>query len=198
MFKAGEADVCPSCGLGLSDIAKLPPSYEAKLEDDFPEKPGWETLPLLYWRRGRLPLLIAAVAGVAFFFLPWIHETAPDRFDFTGFELARRLVWMWACVVSWGMLVPILMARRSIVGMRGARVVTALFCAIPLLSTIVLMVAPPRPPQNLHFPFAFHFGIGMWATLGLAIAALPFGLTFGGRMDEARPSKASGQHEDMN
>ena len=198
MFQAGEADLCPSCGLALSDLAKLPPSYEAKLEDDWPDKPEWETLPLLYWRRGRLALLIAAVIGVVLFFLPWIHETAPDRYDFTGFELARRLVWMWACAVSWGMLIPVVLARRSVARMRSARVAASLFCAIPLVSAVVLMLAPPHPPPNLRIAFAFHFGIGLYGTVVVAALVLPFAIKFGGRIDDLPTQKGHGRHEHLN
>ena len=37
MFAAEEARACPECGLGLQALAKLPPSYDAQLED--PEEP---------------------------------------------------------------------------------------------------------------------------------------------------------------
>jgi hypothetical protein len=197
MFKTGEAQICPSCGLALSDITKLPPSYEASLEDDWPEKPEWQTLPLLYWRRGRLVLFAAALAGVGCFFLPWIHETAPDRFDFSGVELARRLVWMWACPVSWAMLVPIVLVRRSVARMRGARAAAGLFCGLPLLSAAILILAPPHPPPNLRYPFAFHFGMGLYATLVLAVVSLPFAVTFGGRLDDLPMPKGGGRHEHL-
>ncbi len=184
MFPVGETKVCPSCGLKLEQMSRLPPSYEASLEPDWPEKPEYEPLGWLYWRRGRLALLVAAALGMTAFFLPWIHETTPEIMTLTGFQMARRLGWMWACAVSWGVLIPTVLSRRSVAGMRGARVAVALFCAIPLVTALVLLIRPPAPPPNLRYPFAFHFGAGLWATLAVSLAALPFAVRFGGKLDD--------------
>jgi hypothetical protein len=184
MFGAGEAQVCPSCGLPLAPVAKLPASYEAQLETEWPEKPEWEPLPWTYWRRGRAALTGFALAGAVAFFLPWIHQTAPDLVTLSGFDIARRVGWIWACLVSWGMLLPTVLSRRSVATMRGARAATGLFVGIPAVSALVLLLRPPRPPANIHFPFAIHFGLGLYATLALAIVALPFAVRFGGRLDD--------------
>ena len=68
LFEPGEASTCPDCGLGLKDLGKLPPSYDAKVE--YPEEPippHMETLPWTYTGRNRALLLILAAAGLAWF-----------------------------------------------------------------------------------------------------------------------------------
>jgi magnesium-transporting ATPase (P-type) len=180
MFEAGEADACPSCGLALESVAKLPPSYEAELETELPEAPEWRTLPWWTWRRGRGALLLCAVAGAVLFFLPWIRVTIPDPADLSCFELSRRLGWTWACLVSWLTLIPTVLSRRSVAGMRGARAVAALFCAVPMVTALVLLL---RTPSRGLVPLRFTYGVGLWATVVLALIALPFAVRFGGRLD---------------
>jgi hypothetical protein len=198
MFRSGEAETCPACGLELSDMTRLPPSYEGSLEEDWPEKPQFQDLPLLYWKRGRLALLLAAVAGVALFFAPWIHQTAPEVDTLSGFDMARRLGWMWGVAVSWAMLVPVVLSRRSVDRMRGARVITSIFCAIPLLAGVILLLRPPRPPPLLHIAIAFHYGLGLYGTMALSLAAIPFALMFGGRVDTLPTTRGHGSHEHLN
>ena len=198
MFASGEAKVCPACGLALADVAALPPSYEATLEEDWPDKPEWEDLPWLYWRRGRLALLVAALVGLGLFFVPWIQETAPEIETLSGFDMARRLGWIWAVAVSWGMLIPIVLSRRSVARMRGARVISSVFCAIPVITGAILLLLPPRPPPRLHIPVAFHYTYGLYATVALALVALPFALWFGGKIDDLPMPKGHGTHEHLN
>lgn len=198
MFPRGEAGVCPSCGLKLEEMSKLGPSYDAVIEADWPEKPEYEPLGFWYWRRGRLALAAAAALGLAAFFLPWIHETTPEILTLTGFQLARRLGWLWACAVSWGVLIPTVLSRQSVARMRGARVAAALFCAIPLVSALVLLATPPAPPPNLRYPFAFHFGAGLWATIAVSLLSLPFAVRFGGKTDDLPMARGTSAGEVVN
>lgn len=193
MFRAGEAEVCPACGLALEPLAKLGPSYDAQIESDWPSEPEWEPLPFTYVGRGRAALMLASAIGAILFFLPWIRETAPDLVDLSGYDIAHRLGWLWACLVSWAMLVPILLSRRSVMRMRGARAAVSLFCAIPLIGALVLLSVPPRPPSNIRFPFAFHFGYGLYGTIVLALLALPFAVSFGGRVGVQKEAQGNGK-----
>lgn len=183
MFEAGEARTCPACGLGLQALSKLPPSYEALNED--PEEavpPHMEALPWTYLGRGRGLLLALAVLGFAAFFAPWIHETAPELQQLSGFGLARRLGWIWAPAVAFFVMVPLVLTRRSIYKMRGARV------AVAFLATVVLTAVAMRlsftPTGTLLRPVRFTWGYGIYATGAIALATLIAAARFGGRLDD--------------
>jgi hypothetical protein len=184
MFQSGEVEVCPACGLPVTDVTKLPPSYEARLEPDFVKEPEHEKLPFTYWRRGRAALVVASVAGLALFFAPWIVETVPEIETLRGVDLADRLKWMWACPAAWFVLMPAALSRLTLDKMRGARVIASAFCAIPLVTAVVLLLGSPRPKYRI--PVVFHYTWGLYATIAVALIALPFAITFGGRMP-ARP-----------
>ena len=182
MFADKEITHCPACGLALAPVSKLPASYEAKLEQDWPEQPEWETLPMTFWRRGRGALVLAAVLGIACFFVPWIHVQVPYTEAFSGVEMARKLPWVWGTLVSWIMLAATALSRRSVVKMRGARVVAAVFCAIPVITAAVLWLLPPT---SSRVPLRFVYGVGLQLTAVLGVLALPFAVRLGGPLDHA-------------
>ncbi len=181
LFAPGEAQICPCCGLPLSNLASLPASYDALVEEDWPREPEWEPLAPTYWRRSRGALVLAGCLGVFLFFAPWVHVTVPETMSLSGLDVARRTVWPWACLVSWLMLVATALSRRSVAKMRGARVAASLFSAIPLTTAIVLFVNPPR---SSLIPLRFTWGYGILATLAVSVAAIPFAVRFGGKLDE--------------
>jgi magnesium-transporting ATPase (P-type) len=162
-------------------MSRLPPSYEATQEDDWPEKPEWETLPVLFWRRGRGPLVAAGALGVVLFFVPWVHVQVPEVVTLSGFDIARTLGWVWACLVAWVTLVATAASRRSVAKMRGARVAAGLFCAIPLVTVVVLALTPPGGGL---VPVRFTYAMGFYGTLAVAALGLSFALRFGGRLDD--------------
>jgi hypothetical protein len=190
MFQSGEVEVCPACGLAVADISKLPPSYEARLEPDFPREPEHEKLPWYYWRRGRAALVIASIVGVGLFFAPWILETAPEIETLNAADLAERLSWMWACVAAWFVLIPTVLSRLTLDKMRGARVIASVFCAIPLVTAVVLLLGSPRPKYRI--PVMYHYSWGLYATIAVAVIALPFAITFGGRIGHTKSAGDQG------
>ncbi len=194
MFAAGEANKCPTCGLELSPISKLPTSYDVQIEEDAPRDPLWERLPATYWRRGRGALVLLGIAGACCFFLPWVHVRTPEIETLSGYDMARVLGWVWGCLVGWVTLLPTVLSRRSVGKMRGARVAAGLFTAVPLVTTLVLLVHPPR--GSTLVPIRFDFGVGIYATMILALVALPFAITLGGRADDPakRPSSPGREH----
>jgi hypothetical protein len=181
MFQEKERQACPVCGVPLVAFEKLPVSDEALSEDGVPRQPEWDPLPATYLRRGRGPLALLAVLGLAAFFTPWVHVTLPDIVSFSGFEIARRLGWAWGAGVAWFVLLPIVLSRRSIMKMRGARVAASFLAAVPGLTAALLLA---RPPHGAHgVPLRFTFEWGLYATLALSLVALGFALFFGGRVD---------------
>ena len=188
LFEAGEASACPECGLKLTDLARLPPSADAQqIDPDPPTPPHHETLPWTYPRRGRALLLALAALGLAAFFAPWVHETAPELRTWSGFDLARRLGWMWAPAVAFFVMLPLVLTRRSVHRMRGARLAVAGLASVALL-TIALRVAFTPASSPLR-PVRFTWGFGLHATAAIALVVIIASARFGGRLDDL-PTRA--------
>lgn len=193
MFEPGEHRACPVCGMSLVGFEKLGVSEEALSEDGIPRQPEWEPLPFTYMGRSRGPLVGLALAGLALFFVPWVHLTMPDILSYSGFDLSRRLGWAWGAGVGWFVLLPTVVTRRSIMKMRGARVAASFLAAVPGV-TVALLLA--RPPHGAHgVPLRFSWEWGLYATLALSLAAVAFALFFGGRVDDiqVRRGTSTGQ-----
>jgi hypothetical protein len=189
MFKKVETGACPVCGVSLVPMATLPLSDDALSEDGIPRQPEWEKLPATYLWRNRGLLAVLSALGLAFFFLPWVHETLPDVITYSGFDLGRRLGWVWGAGVAWFVLVPTVLSRRAIMQMRGARVAATFLGAIPGVTAALLLA---RPPHGAHgVPLRFTFEYGLFVTLALSAVAVAAGLTFGGRVDEIKVRKGT-------
>lgn len=193
MFEPSEARTCPECGLALEDIRKLSPSREA-LEDDEPVPPEMETVPFTYAAHGRGALVVIASLGLAAFFLPWVREQAPELRVLTGFGFAQRLEWMWAPFASWFVMLPLVLTRRSIHAMRGARLAVAILAVI-VIATVILRVAVV--PESSRFrPVRFEWAYGLHATFVLGLLALGVAARFGGRAFDL-PSKEARKGDEM-
>lgn len=183
LFTRGEATECPSCGLALTALEKLPASQALDAEDDFgiPREPALEPLPPFFMGRGRGPLLVLCLLGLGAFFLPWVHMSAPEIQVLSGADLARRAGWIWTAPVGWFVLLPVVLTRRSIDKMRGARVAAAALSAIPATAASILLLFPPR---SKLVPLLFHWGAGIYATFALGLVATLISTRFGGRLDD--------------
>ena len=125
-----------------------------------------------------------ALLGLMAFLSPWVNLTMPDVVTYSGLDIARRLGWAWAAGVAWFVLLPIVLSRRSIMQMRGARVAASFLAAIPGVTAALLL---GRPPHGTHgVPLHFTFAWGLYATLALSLACVAVGLFFGGRTDDIR------------
>jgi hypothetical protein len=193
LFPRDERRACPVCGMDLVAAAKLPLSDDALSEDGVTRQPEWDLLPITYIRRGRGPLALLAIAGLIAFFLPWIQETMPDIISFSGFTLARKLGWAWGAGVGWFVLFPIVLTRRTIMHMRGARVAVCFLAAVPGVTAAMLLAHTPHPRYGI--PLRFSFDTGLFATIALSFAAVAVGLFFGGRVDDiaVRRGTSAGQ-----
>ncbi len=197
MFERGEARACPECGLVLEDIAKLPPTA-ASLDDDDPFEeipPEMERVSWLFLGRGRGALVVIALLGIAAFFLPWMRETAPELREFSGLGFAQRLSWMWAPFVSWFVMVPLVLSRRSIHAMRGARFAVGLMAMIVVTTAIVRLVVVPE--SSRFRPVRFEWSYGLHATLVLGLCALAFAIRFGGSVADLPTSRTRRGHETL-
>jgi hypothetical protein len=185
LFEEGETDACPVCQVPLAKLSALPPSLDALHEDgEVPTAPEFERLPLTYLGRSKGLLAAVALLGLGCFFLPWVRLTMPYVAEKSAFDLAReRIGWLWACCAAWGVLVPTVLSRRSIVQMRGARVAAAFLSAIPAVSVSVLLAKPPR---GSLIPVRYTWDWPMWATLAASVLALLLSLRLGGSLDVVR------------
>lgn len=191
MYEDGEEDQCPICAVALVPFDKLPPSPEA-LHDEggVPLAPEEEPLRFSDMRRGKGALALLGIAGIALFFLPWVHLTMPYTDTRTGFDLAHgRIGWLWGACVSWLVLLPTVLSRRTILQLRGARVAAAFLAAIPSVSIGLLLSFPPKGVRGV--PVAFTWGWPFWATLGVSIAAVLVASRLGGRVDDIRVTRGS-------
>lgn len=186
MFERGEQEACPECGLGLQALSKLPPSYDATVDDE-PIPPHMETLPWSYLGRARGPLVAVATLGLLAFFAPWASETAPDLQVLTGIGFARKLGWMWAPAVAWFVMIPLVLSRRSIHKMRGARVAVGFLAGIVLTTVAVRLFFTPK--TSLLRPVRFEWEWGLYVTGALGMAGLALATMFGGRLDDVPTTK---------
>ncbi|MBI4702038.1 MAG: hypothetical protein HY744_12945 [Deltaproteobacteria bacterium] len=181
LFPRGEATQCPDCGVDLEPMSRLPPSAEAQAQDpalDVP--PELELLPWTFVGRGRGLLLLIAAAGIAVFFAPWLHETAPELRTLSGFAFARRLYWLWAAGVGWAVMLALVASRRTVYHMRGARVAVGLLAAVVLATAVLRALLVPE--STVLRPVRIEWGWGLYAAGLLAAAALLAAPRFGGSL----------------
>jgi hypothetical protein len=187
MFEPNEARSCPVCGVALTPLSKLPPTRDASDESyEEPLPPHMETLPWSYVGRGRAALVAVALAGLALFFAPWVVETAPELRTMSGFAFAQKLGWIWAVGIAWFVMLPLVLTRRSIYKMRGARVAVAFLAAIVLTTVGVRLAIVPQ--SSALRPVRFAWGFGLYGSGLVAIAAMAMATRFGGRLDDV-PTK---------
>ena len=153
MFAEDEGTTCPQCDIPLERMEKLPPSLEAMaeaVEDGDLQRPEERTLPFWYYARGRGALLVLAVLGLALFFAPWVAMSKPHDVLISAYDLARtRAGWLWGGAVGWFIMIPLVASRRSMLQMRGVRIITAMFAAMTLIEIIMLLSLPPQS-RPLH------------------------------------------------
>lgn len=190
MFEPGERRTCSVCGVKLVPLERLPPK---PLEAADIEGPGAaprfadeERLPFTYLGRGRGALVGVALLGIVAFTLPWIRQHNPEPLSLSGADLASKLGWMWAPVVAWMVMIPLVLSRRSVYRMRGARVAVAFLAAMVLLTAAVRAIFVPASTRI--DPVSISLGPGLYLSGALALIALGLALRFGGPIDDL-PSK---------
>jgi energy-converting hydrogenase Eha subunit A len=196
LFETGEASHCPTCGIALASLAKLPPSPTLRDEPDEWHQdlgPEHDRLPWNYFGRGRGPLLVLCVVGLLLFLLPWIDVSVPYEVRLSGWDLARKMGWSWGAFASWIVLAPTVGSRRSIVALRGARVAAGFLALVPAVTTAILLSFPQRSSALL--PIRFHYDPALYATLVVSLVATAVAVRLGGRVDvlEARKGSSAGQ-----
>jgi hypothetical protein len=180
LYRRGEGTSCAVCGVKLVPFERLPLSADALAEE--PPAPAVlpedELLPWSYLGRGRGPLLLLAVLGLALFFAPWVRLERPETVVRSGFELARgRAGWLWGGATGWLVLVPLIYTRRTIYKLRGVRPIAVAFSAMTLGEALVLWSMPPR---GSLVPVEIHWEWGFYAAALASLAATVVSVFLGG------------------
>ncbi len=179
-FDAWEHDRCPHCDLKLADPKWL----------ELPHDPeDMQPLPWWHYSQGRGALLAVALAGLGTFFAPWVIERAPEQEILSGPELARRLYWIWAPAVAWFVMIPLVVSRRSLHSMRGARVAVGLLGAIAALTAVLR--GSRQPASSILRPVELEWGWGLYATGALGLCAVFLAAFFGGRAGTGKASASA-------
>jgi hypothetical protein len=185
LFTEGEVERCPHCDIPLSDLAKLPLSSEAAELDELGllDSPFDRRLPFTYWRRGRGLLLGASLLGLASFFLPWVSLLRPDPVLLSGFDLARgNARWLFGGALGWFLLIAVVLSRRSVNEMRGARAIAVTFPLMTVFEIVLMLVRPPS--ENEVFTSGLSFAPAFYGSLILALLGVGAGLRFGGNPED--------------
>jgi hypothetical protein len=186
LYGHGEGTTCSVCGVKLVAFERLPPSADAEREAGELGEAAQPVLPedeRLAWnelRRGRGALLALAIAGLVFFFVPWVALEMPEDVVRSGYELARgRAGWLWGGATGFLVLIPLVWSRRTIRSMLGARPISAMLASLTLIEVCMLVALPPRGGR---LPVELHWAWGLYASGLVSLAATIVALRFGGRL----------------
>lgn len=182
LYSRAEARQCPECGVGLVPMENLPDSHDVahdELEAGEIVLPERRPLPWNYFGRNRGALLVVAGLGLLLFFAPWVELRMPEASVRSGFDLARgRAGWLWGGAAGWLVMLPLLWTRRTIARLRGVRLVTALFAAMTLIETAMLLLLPPRAQHRMPLEIVWRWGI--YASLLNSVLGIALALRLGG------------------
>jgi hypothetical protein len=181
-----DVERCPDCGVDLVPFQSLAPSPEAQLELEALEaETPVEMRTRPFWDVGRSKglLLLCALLGLASYALPWFSQTAPETRVLTGFQLARHHVgWLWGGAIGWFILIPLLLTRRTIVAMRGVRMISAVFASMTALEVLVFVNMTASRQNQVLVQFAWLWGI--WVSSFVSATGTCAALTLGGSLPE--------------
>jgi hypothetical protein len=186
LFPDAEASRCPECGVKLVAMENLPPSFDALADESEAGEfvlPEQRVLPWNYFGRMRGTLLAIAVVGLFMFFMPWVELRMPDLDVRSGFDLARgRAGWLWGGAAGWLVILPLIWTRRTILRMRGVRLVTVLLAAMTLVEVAMLLLIPPHPQH--HVPLQIEWRWGIYASLITSLIGVAAALRLGGSLQD--------------
>jgi hypothetical protein len=141
-----------------------------------------ETLPWTYAGRGRALLAALAALGLLAFFGPWVVERAPELTRYSGFDLGVRLRWIWAAGIAYLVMIPLVLSRRSVHAMRGARFAVGFLAGVVIITVAVRLLFVPS--GSVLRPVRYEWGWGLYACGAIAVAILLAATRFGGDLKD--------------
>ncbi|APS00627.1 hypothetical protein [Pajaroellobacter abortibovis] len=170
LFYEEETDHCPICGLKLVSFSSLHPSIEANALSTEPSlTPEEEPFPWYFLGGGRGALGLLSIGGIFLFFRPWIEITLPTFSSLTGVDLARRVGWGWIALVAWGVMGAVVLSRRTLAELYGARLAASFLSAGPGFVAGALLL---RAPKSSLVPLKFTYLLGLRLTLACSLTSL--------------------------
>lgn len=172
VYTAKEAKDCPVCGLRLGPLSVA--TDEAGLGGSALLEP----VALTDLRFGRAWMMVASLAGILFFVMPWVKEVFPYQADISGFDIAQRTMagWMWGPLVAWMVLQSVVMTRKSRIDMLRSRAACFLLALVPLAAVYMVHAHPPSDPA---IGMRIAWGWGLWAEAGAGVFAVCVSLRLG-------------------
>lgn len=193
LFTPSEGDQCPHCGLSLVDLEKLPPSLEARqeaAEAGLLDPPEFEAQGFWYLGRGRGALVLAAALGLTCFFMPWVRLERPEAVLLSGFELAKTgAPWLFGGAIGWFLLLPLVWSRRSVVELRGIRIIAATLSVMTALEGSLLFYKPPL--ESAYYTSGLTYAWGLSASVALSVLAAFLSSRLGGSLEDLRDLRGS-------
>ncbi len=178
-----ERTICPECDIPLVPMERLPPSAEGiaeEIERGEYVPPEHRSLSPWFWQRGRGALLLLSALGLGLFFAPWVSLERPSDVALSGFDLAAgNAGWLWGGAVGWFILVPLLLSRRTVAGLRGARVIAVTFACMTAGEVVLLLLRPPVEHQYFSSGLAYEWGL--YGSGLVSLAAMLAAFRLGGR-----------------
>jgi len=188
LYTPSEGDRCPHCGLILVDLEGLPPSLDAQREAALAglvDPPELERQTFWYLGRGRGPLALLALLGFLLFLCPWAHLTRPDQVTLSGLDLAKTgAPWLFGGAIGWFLLLPLVWSRRSVVELRGIRVIASALSALTTIEAGLLLARPPL--ESSYYSSGLRYGWGLYASLLVSLLALWLSARLGGELADLR------------
>lgn len=135
-----------------------------------------------YPGRGRALLAALALAGLLAFFGPWVQESAPDLIRYSGFDLGIRLRWVWAAGIAYLVMIPLVLSRRSVHAMRGARFAVGFLAAVAVLTVAVRLLFVPQ--GSALRPVRYEWGWGLYVCGAIGLAIMAAATRFGGDLKD--------------
>lgn len=194
LFTPSEGDQCHHCGLLLVDLEKLPPSLDAARDAaaaGLLDPPELEAQSFWYLRRGRGVLPTLGLAGLLAFFAPWVRLERPEMVALSGFELAQSgLPWLFGGAVGWFLLIPLVWSRRSVIELRGVRIVAATMSVMTALEASLLFLKPPL--ESAYYASGLSYAWGLGLSFCLSVLATAVSVRLGGSLADLRDLPRTG------
>jgi hypothetical protein len=174
-------EVCPDHELALVPLEKLPPRPE---DAAGPPKPD-EVLPVFELGYGRGLAMLGAFVAIVAFFLPLLTRLGDGHVvTFNAAQMAMTVAPnLWSIPFAAVVVLAILFRRRTLAGMRGARLVVPLMGTFPAVSGGYTVLRALRTTEELvrerGVPIVVEVEWGLWVVIAASLMIMIGGALLG-------------------